>query len=47
MACGSCGGRTGRAVFVHTDPSGKETSYSSEIEARAAVTRRGGNYKKK
>lgn len=46
MACGSCASRTGRPVFVHTDASGKKTSYASEVEARAAVVRKGGTYSK-
>lgn len=46
MACGSCASRTSRPVFVHTDPSGKKTSYASEVEARAAVARKGGNVSK-
>lgn len=46
MACGSCGSRTARAVFVHTDTSGKKTSYASEVEARAAVARKGGTFSK-
>lgn len=47
MACGGCGARKARSVFVHKDPSGKETSYASEVEARAAAARRGGNYVKR
>lgn len=47
MACGGCASRQRRAVFVHKDGSGKETSYASEVEARAAVARRGGTYSKK
>lgn len=47
MACGACGARNRRAYFVHTDTSGKQTTYSSEAEARAAVARRGGKYDKK
>lgn len=47
MACGACGSGTRRPVFVHSDASGKQTSYASEVEARAAVARRGGKYDKK
>ena len=44
MACGACAKRKGRVTYVHKDPNGKETAYSSEAEARAAVARRGGTY---
>lgn len=47
MACGGCASRRGQVSFVHRDPQGKETAYSSEVEARAAVTRKGGTYSKK
>lgn len=46
MACGSCAQRQGKFVYVHTDKTGKVSSYSSEVEAKAAVHRRGGSYKK-
>lgn len=45
MACGPCAQKTKKAVYVHTDKTGKKESYSSEIEAKAAVARRGGSYK--
>lgn len=30
---------------MHTDPNKKTTVYSSEIEAKAAVARKGGTYR--
>lgn len=45
MACGSCAQRKGKFTYAHTDASGKVTVYSSEVEAKAAVVRRGGSYK--
>jgi hypothetical protein len=45
MACGTCGSKKSNKTYVHTDASGNKTTYSSEIEARAAVARRGGSYK--
>lgn len=48
MACGACGAKKpAKEVFVHTDASGKVTSYAAEPLARAAVARRGGTYVKK
>lgn len=46
MACGGCAQRQGKFSYVVTDGSGKKTTYGSEIEAKAAVARRGGSYKK-
>lgn len=46
MPCGSCAQRQGKFTYAHTDKSGKVTVYQSEVEAKAAVHRRGGSYKK-
>jgi len=46
MACGACASKTPKkTTYVHTDAKGKTTVYSSEIEAKAAKARRGGDYK--
>lgn len=45
MACGPCAQKTKKTTYVHTDSSGKKQTFSSEIEAKAAVARRGGSYK--
>lgn len=45
MACGPCAAKTKKTTYVHTDAAGKKNTYSSEIEAKAAVVRRGGSYK--
>lgn len=43
MGCG-CGGRKNGApqTWIHTDPNGRKTSYSSEMDARMAASRDGG-----
>lgn len=46
MACGSCAQRNQKSTFAHTDKLGKITVYKSEVEAKAAVARRGGGYRK-
>jgi hypothetical protein len=45
MACGACSEKNRRITYLHTASDGSKTSYSSEIEAKAAVARRGGSYK--
>ena len=45
MACGSCGSRKKATTFLHTAANGTKTTYNSELEAKAAVARRGGTYK--
>lgn len=45
MACGPCAAKTKKVTYLHTDANGKKQAYSSEIEAKAAVVRRGGSYK--
>lgn len=44
MACGGCAQRQGKKTYEHTASNGTVTVYSSEVEARAAVARRGGKY---
>ena len=47
MAC-NCGKKgAARAKYVHTDTTGKTTSYNTETEAKAAVARKGGSYTQK
>jgi hypothetical protein len=45
MACGKCASSTKKTTYVHTDKTGTKKTYSSEVEAKAAVARRGGSYK--
>lgn len=48
MACGTCsGGRTAKAVYVHTADDGTVKDFNTEVEAKAAVARKGGSYVKK
>lgn len=44
MACGACAQKAHKTTYVHTDKTGKKQVYKSEIEAKAAVARRGGTY---
>jgi hypothetical protein len=47
MAC-SCGKNrltNANKTWVHTDTSGKKTTYSSEMDARMAASRKGGTVK--
>lgn len=46
MACGACSAKNKKDTFVHKDASGKTTSFNTEVEAKAAVARKGGSYKK-
>ena len=45
MACGACASKTSKTTYTHTLPDGSKKVYSSEIEVKAAVARRGGTYK--
>ena len=45
MACGKCASKGGKTTYVHTAKDGTKKTYSSEVEAKAAVARRGGSYK--
>lgn len=46
MACGVCASKNPKkASYVHTAKDGSKKVYSSEVEAKAAVARRGGSYK--
>lgn len=44
MAC-NCGRNraSSNQTWIHTDPNGKKTSYSSEMDARMAASREGGS----
>jgi hypothetical protein len=37
--------KTKKITYLHTAADGTKTSYKSEVEAKAAVARRGGSYK--
>ena len=41
MPC-NCTKKAGSVKFLYTSPTGKTTSYTNEIEARAAQIRQGG-----
>jgi hypothetical protein len=45
MAC-NCKRNKNTATWTYTAPDGKTTSYRSETEAKYAVARKGGTYKK-
>lgn len=45
MGCGSCGNKRGRKTYLHTAPDGTKKTYSTEVEAKAAVARKGGSIK--
>ena len=45
MAC-NCNKKKVGGTFIHVAPNGKETVYRSETEAKYAVSRKGGSYKK-
>lgn len=48
MACGSCSDRrSAKSVYVHTADDGTVKDFNTEVEARAAVARKGGSYVKK
>ena len=41
MGC-NCGGSAAKNVYVYTDGSGRQRTYNTEIEAKAAQVRSGG-----
>jgi hypothetical protein len=43
MGC-NCAKKSGKTTYVHTASDGAVRVYSTEIEAKAAVARRGGSY---
>lgn len=45
MACGKCAAKTAKITYLYTAKDGTKTPYKSEVEAKAAVARRGGSYK--
>lgn len=46
MGCNCGAGRVKEPSYVHTSKSGTTTAYKSEAEAKRAVLRSGGSYKK-
>lgn len=48
MAPCNCGSKRVNATtsWVHTDPSGKKKTYSSEMDARMAASKKGGSVKR-
>lgn len=47
MACGACASKNpAKASYVHTAADGTKKVVATEVEARAAVARRGGTWKK-
>lgn len=42
MACNCGAGKKTAKTWTHTSPSGKKTSYSTQVEAEAAAQRDGG-----
>jgi hypothetical protein len=45
MACGTCAKRQGRQTYLYTAPNGDKKVFSTEVEAKAAVARKGGTYR--
>lgn len=45
MACGACTQKSKKVTYLHIDAKGVKTPYKSEVEAKAAVRRKGGTYK--
>jgi len=43
-ACGKSK-TTSTKTYVHTDPTGKKSTYKTEVEAAAAARRSGGTYR--
>lgn len=46
MGCNCGSKKPATASYTHTAADGKVTAYTNESEAKAAVLRRGGSYKK-
>lgn len=47
MACGSCGAKNREYAYRYVSPTGSTTTYSSEVQAKAAVIKnKGGRYTK-
>jgi hypothetical protein len=46
MACGACASKNAKVTYLYTATNGTKTAYSTEVEAKAAVARRGGSYTK-
>lgn len=44
MACGTCSQKQAKVTYAHTDTKGVKTVYKTEVEAKAAVARKGGKY---
>lgn len=40
MGC-NCGGKKADTIYIYTDTKGKQTSYNTEAEAKAAYIRNG------
>jgi hypothetical protein len=45
MACGKCTSKTAKTTYAWTGADGTKKTYSSEVEAKAQVARKGGKYK--
>lgn len=45
MSCNCRGGNAAKRSFVHTDAKGKQTTYGSEVQARAAQIKSGGSWR--
>jgi hypothetical protein len=46
MACGACAEKNKKVQYQHTSATGAKTTFNTEVEAKAAVARKGGSYKK-
>lgn len=45
MACGKCASSSKKTTYAWTGADGTKKTYSSEVEAKAQVARKGGSYK--
>ena len=45
MGCNCGGSRAKTYTYIHVSATGRQTSYRTEIEAKAAVIREGGSYR--
>lgn len=46
MGCNCGGTKAAKVTYTHTAKDGTKVAYSTEAQAKAAVARRGGSYKK-
>ena len=45
MGCRCGSSKSKKYVYIHVSPTGRQTSYGTEVEAKAAQIREGGSYR--